>query len=50
MRFVVRYDNFTSKRYYYRTVFADSEPEAEKLGKRFTRKGFIITSKRGYYA
>lgn len=50
MRFVVRFDNFTTKRYYYKTIFADSESEAHNLAtKRYTRKGFMYTSKRGYY-
>lgn len=49
MRFVVRYDNPTTKRYYYRTVWADFEHEAARLSKRFARKGFTRTSMRGHH-
>lgn len=50
MRFVVRFDNSTTKRYYYCTIWADAEHEVPKLAKRKTRKGFTRTSHRGYYA
>lgn len=39
--FKARYNNGTDC--YYRTVYADSEHEANKLAKRYARKGYRLT-------
>ena len=51
MRWLVRYISRTSSDSYYRTVWADSEPEARKIAERYARKGFIVHHTTGeYYA
>jgi hypothetical protein len=47
--FKARYFNRTTFGEYFRTIWADSEPEANKIAKRYARKGYrLITLTGGF--